>query len=332
MDKSYCEFCNDFEKFNIETEFVKEPVNGIEVKYKKERTYCAKCKNEIFVNEVMDNNVLSMQKTYREKAGIITVEQIESIIDMYGIGKRNLSKLLGFGEITLTRYLDNDIPTRLYSEMLFKVFDYNQMLVIAKENKHKVDEKVYNKLMDNINVLIQSENKNKLIAVAKYIIAKTKDVTNLSVQKMLYLCQIVSVSVNNKLMFSDLCEAWKYGPVYPTIYYKLSKYARDYIDVNEFDTFNEIELDAEDKRIVDAVIASFGVLSGSALISVSHKTEPWKRARVGVHDLENSNAVITNKSIKEYAKSIATKYDTKDVESFCIAYRNDLLASIKLDS
>lgn len=154
MDKSYCEFCNDFEKFNIKTEFVKETVNGIEVKYKKERTYCAKCKNEMFVNEVMDNNVLPMQKIYRENAGIITVEQIESIIDMYGIGKRNLSKLLGFGEITLTRYLDNDIPTRLYSEMLFKVFDYNPMLVIAKENKHKVDEKVYNKLMDNINILV----------------------------------------------------------------------------------------------------------------------------------------------------------------------------------
>lgn len=332
MDKSYCEFCNDFEKFSIKTELVKENVNGIEVEYEKERTYCTKCKNEIFVNEVMDNNVLTMQKIYRAKAGIITVEQIESIIDMYGIGKRNLSKLLGFGEITLTRYLEHDIPTRLYSEMLFKVFDYNQMLAQAKENKHKVDEKVYNKLVDNIKVLVQSENKNKLIAVAKYIIAKTKDVTNLSVQKMLYLCQIVSVSVNNKLMFADLCEAWKYGPVYLTIYYKLSKYARDYIDVNEFENFNEIELDADDKKVVDAVIESFGVLSGSMLINVSHKTEPWKKARSGVGDLENSNAVITNKSIKEYAKCIATKYDTKDIKKFCVEYRNDLLANIKLDS
>ena len=46
--------------------------------------------------------------------------------------------LLNFGELTLTRYLDLDMPTKVYSDVLFKVLDYKEMLIIAKFNKDKV--------------------------------------------------------------------------------------------------------------------------------------------------------------------------------------------------
>lgn len=323
MCMSYCEFCNDILEYEVKLVKAKEVVDGVTVSYYKERAYCKKCKNEILVSEILDENVLRLQEEYRKKIGIITVQQIEKLVEMYGIGKRNLSKLLGFGELTLTRYLDMDMPTKLYSEVLLSVFDYRNMLSIAKENKNKVDEKVYNKLLKNITVISQSENNNKLIAVSKYIVLKTQDITNLAVQKLLYFSQVVSYVLNNNLLFTDNCEAWRYGPVYPVIYRRLNKYTYDCINTDEFESKEVIELDNKDRKIIDAVINTFGTLSGIKLKELSHKTAPWIEARKGISEIENSNEIITNKSIKEYAKTLS-KYP-KNAEAFCKEYMEYLL-------
>lgn len=324
MNINYCEFCNDFLEYDIKIVKEKKEINGLEIKYYKKKTYCKKCGNEILVNDILDENVLTLQKEYREKVGIITVEQIEKIVEMYGVGKRNLSKLLGFGELTLTRYLDMDMPTRLYSDVLFSVFDYKQMLILAKENKNKVADKVYNKLLKTIRIISQSENSNKLIAASKYIVLKTRDITNLAVQKLLYFSQVASFALNGTPMFTDTCEAWRYGPVYPTIYYRLNKYTYDCINSDEFDDLNAIELDCKDKEVIDAVINSFGTLSGTKLKELSHKTMPWLKARKGILDSENSNEIITNKSIKEYANSLMV--NNGGINEFCKNYMLDLLS------
>lgn len=323
MNNSYCEFCNDFLEYDIKLMKEKERINNVEVKYYKKKTYCKKCGNEIFVNSILDENVMMLQKAYREKIGIITVQQIEELVELYGVGKRNLSKLLGFGELTLTRYLNMDMPTKLYSEVLLSVFDYRNMLSIASENKNKVSEKVYNKLLKNITLIIQSENNNKLIAVSKYIVLKAQDITNLAVQKLLYFSQVVSAALNSNLLFRDSCEAWRYGPVYPVIYRRLNKYTYDCINESEFSNEETMELGINDKEIVDAVINTFGLLSGIKLKELSHKTEPWIDARKGISEIENSNEIITNKSIKEYAKTLS-KYP-KNAEAFCNEYMKDLL-------
>lgn len=321
----FCEFCNDFVEYDVKIEKKKENINGIEVIYNKKRTYCKDCKKEIFVNNVIDENVLELQRIYRNKIGIITVQEIEKIVEMYGIGKRNLSKLLGFGELTLTRYLDMDMPTKVYSDALFKVMDYKEMLIIAKYNKDKVTEKTYEKFLENIKVLSQSENENKLIAVSKYIISETKDITNLAVQKLLYICQLVSYAIYDRPMFTDTCQAWRYGPVYTPIYHRLHKYSYDCVNADEFSEFDKVVLDDKDKEIVDAVLMSFGTLSGPTLRRMSHITEPWLKARKGVAETENSRNVISNKSIKEYAETLNAETNIKE---FCKRYMLELLKNI----
>ena len=58
-----------------------------------------------------------IDNAFREKEGLISVSEMELILDKYDIGKRPLSLLLGWGEGTLTRYLDGDIPTKQYSDI-----------------------------------------------------------------------------------------------------------------------------------------------------------------------------------------------------------------------
>lgn len=64
----YCEFCNDFVEYDIKIEKKKENINGIEITYDKKRTYCKECKKEIFVNDVMDKNILKLQRLYRKNS------------------------------------------------------------------------------------------------------------------------------------------------------------------------------------------------------------------------------------------------------------------------
>ena len=46
---------------------------------------------------------------------VITVDEIRQILESYRIGKKPLAKLLGWGETTIIRYMEGDIPTSEYS-------------------------------------------------------------------------------------------------------------------------------------------------------------------------------------------------------------------------
>ena len=51
---------------------------------------------------------------------IIKNTEIKLIIEKYNIGKRPLSIILGLGEVTITRYLNDDSkPNSQISELLF---------------------------------------------------------------------------------------------------------------------------------------------------------------------------------------------------------------------
>lgn len=68
---------------------------------------------------------------------MITVSEIKFILEKYHIEKRPLSKLLGLGEITITRYIDGQLPSKNYSDLLFNILnDEHKMRSIAKENNN----------------------------------------------------------------------------------------------------------------------------------------------------------------------------------------------------
>ena len=52
---------------------------------------------------------------------IITIEEILEILEKYNIGKKPLSLVLGWGEVTIIRYLDGSIPDKLHSDVLFSI-------------------------------------------------------------------------------------------------------------------------------------------------------------------------------------------------------------------
>ena len=67
-------------------------------------------------------------------------------MDIYNIREAPLSIVLGFGEITITRYLSGQMPSKEYSDIIknaLSSLDY--MIKLINENARKMGETAYKK-------------------------------------------------------------------------------------------------------------------------------------------------------------------------------------------
>ena len=132
----------------------------------------------------------------------------------------------------------------------------------------------------------------KAAHIANFILdnAKKDNVTDVSILKLLKLVYIFfgwfSVAKNADL-FTDRIEAWRYGPVVPSLYYELRKYGKKPIEgrATLYDPFgNEepktpTEEDITDKEVLGILKTIWNAYKHAAaehLIDLTHKKgTPW---------------------------------------------------------
>jgi len=108
-------------------------------------------------------------------------------------------------------------------------------------------------------------------SVARYICRKAAwDITNLQLQKMLYLAQMFHMGRNNGERLMDAkFEAWDYGPVEPNVYHKVKVFG----DGNIRDVFTEarrFEQDDPRRELLDDVCGKFLGYSAGDLVDITH--------------------------------------------------------------
>ena len=328
--RTFCPECRKNVKYQIKDSVEKKEVRGLEFEYTAERAYCKECGSEIFIPELHDKNLKKIDNIYREKAEIIKVSEINKIVDQYNTGKRPLSLLLGWGETTLTRYLDGDIPSQSYSETLKKVKDdYQYMRHLAEKNKDKVSDKAYNTIMDEIQSLQQNKLKTeeKIDNVIKYLLKKLGEVTPLALQKLLYYSQGFYKSFYDDFLFDDDCEAWVHGPVYRNIYFKYRDFGYNPIEDGKLE-FENINLTEAEEELLDSIIDNFGCYSAKTLERMTHSERPWRLTRKDFTSEEKSNEIIQKDLIEEYFKDVSKKYKMLNIEDIS-DYSEQLFTKIK---
>lgn len=321
-NKTYCEFCNRINKYHVVKKKKTAVLVGHKYSYIGEDAICDKCNNEIYVGKVNDNDLKALYDVYRIENGIISLETVKAIPKKYNIGIRPLSKLLGWGELTYTRYFKGDVPSPEYSSLLIEIYSnpkkYDEIL---EKGKDLISDVAYRKSKQAVYKALNI-NTNKLLDVTYYIIYKySGDITHLAIQKLLYYIQAFSYAINNEFMFIDDCEAWQYGPVYKSIYQELKKYKYNTIEYNKNN--QEFDLTKKELSIINGVLESFGKYSPTTLKEFTHKEDPWKKTRIGLDDDEGSNRIIEKSLIGAYFTKIAEKYDIKKPNEIC-KYSNKL--------
>ena len=315
MSKTFCEICNELVEYKIKKRIREEIINNKIVSFNELYAICKKCNNEVYVEKLYDQNMLEYSEKIKEINGIITIKEIEEILDKYAIGKKPLSLVLGWGEVTIIRYLEGSTPEKAYSDILKKVLeDPNTMHEYLEKNKDLITSVAYKRTLGKIMELKLIEDQSKIYLISKHIIARMEDITPLALQKILYYIQGFSTYFFDRPIFNDNAEAWVHGPVYREIYDRFSYYRYNPISKNEFESYNEIDsLNAKEIKLIDSVINNFGVYSGKTLEKMTHTTIPWEEGRKELREEEYSSNIIDIDTMKDYFTNIGKKYKMKSV-------------------
>lgn len=327
----FCEKCHDIVEYTIRGEKKEKMIKGKNIEYMGKEAYCNECGSEIFVAELRDANLVALDKAYREKEDLIFQSEVEEILRKYDIGKRPLSLLLGWGEGTITRYLNGGIPTKLYSDILRKVLhDPNSMEEILERNKENITRIAYEKcksaLLNIKTEAVTVEAEDKIDHVVKYLLSNSMDITPLALQKLLYFSQGFYKAFTGEYLFYNDCEAWVHGPVYKNIYFKYKSYGYNPIDegTNQYD---DIILSDIEKEVLDSVISNFGCYSGKILEKMTHTEKPWRETRNGLNENEGTDRIIDKTLIAQYFTDIKQKYNMLNLTDIR-DYSNDLFSKV----
>lgn len=311
--KDFCTECRRETSYTLKKIKINQTIRGKKYTFEITAAFCNECGGEMGIPGLMDYNVKEMDEQYRKAEEIITVEDIERLMKLYNIGKAPLSLALGFGEVTITRYLAGQVPSKEYSDiMLHALASASYMKELLDQNREKIGETAYKKAytaatqLENLYVAVPVE----LLAVIAYIFSALHEVTPLTLQKLLYYIQGNYVAIYDKPLFDAPCEAWVHGPVYRNVYNLFRDFKYNPIDDDRFVPLKEsaLPLIPEAKEVVDRVLDTFGMYSGKVLESITHKETPWLDARKGFLPEETSHAEISLDAMKEYFKKVDEKY------------------------
>lgn len=134
------------------------------------------------------------------------------------------------------------------------------------------------------------------------------DLTNMKLNKLTYYAQGQFLKTNGKPLFSEGVEAWRHGPVVPSVYYAFKENKNNPIK-NFSGDFDISKYTDEEKEVMLDVAFDKGRYSAITLRNMTHKPGgPWAQSYNG-----SLFATISNDLIKEY---------------FC---KHDILEPLELD-
>ena len=269
--KVYCPYCKKEVDYKIEKRDLKE-FRGIKVNTFENVAICNECNQDLYVNEIEDENNKRIYQIYREKANVIKAEDIIKLRKKYDISQRELTSILGFGKMTINRYERGGLPTKSQSDYIKLLIENDDKFIEkVKEayEKNNINDKTYNKIIskevkkdiskneiqDNLRRYLKSVlnrkpdiyngykslDLEKIENIISYIASKVKNLTITSLNKYLWYIDMLSFNKRTVSITGLTYQNQKFGP---TIIYKKydelslldDKYTREDIETENGNT------------------------------------------------------------------------------------------------
>jgi len=232
-----------------------------------------------------------------ETGTIISADEIKLILDRYRIGKKPLAKLLGWGETTIIRYMEGDIPTNEYSNKLRTILEdpeyYYELLCLRRECLTGV---AFKKSKKAVMLKIMA---SKIYSVAYYIVNKCgADICASYIQYLLYYTQAFSLAFYDRELFQEECSINNEHIPYLKLYDGMKRCGIHTLEGAE-EYLNEEEI-----NLINAVMDSF-LWYGPKTLSAMTAHE---KSMIKVSRDKYNNRIIAKDSIKAYFKEILSQY------------------------
>lgn len=324
----FCIECRRDTEYSLQKKNIIKTIKDKDYAFSITTAVCRECGAEMSLPGLIDKNIREMDEQYRTAEGILSTEDIERLMKIYKLGKAPLSLALGFGEVTITRYLAGQIPSKEYSDIMKRALSspaYMKKMLV--QNRKRIADAAYNKAMCAAS---QLENlfsvSEKMLSVISYVFESLAEVTPLMLQKLLYFIQGVSYALHDRPMFAENCEAWVHGPVYPEVYSLFRDFKYNPIEDARFAVLDGTAeaLTDEEKTVIDLVVNTFGLYSGKVLERITHNEEPWQDARRGYDDGIPSNELVAKSRIRTYYEKVDNMYGIASEEGLK-RYIHDML-------
>lgn len=271
--KIYCPYCKKEVEYKLEKRNVKE-FRGVEINTYENVAVCKNCNEDLYVNEVENDNNNRIYEIYRSKTNIVKPQDIISLREKYMLSQRELTAILGFGKMTINRYERGAIPTKSQSDYIRVLIENeNEFIKKTKEayDKNNISRKTYDKIISkNLNEEVNQEDIQDLYRkyinrvlkrnpdiyngykifdldlvenIISYIASKVKNLTITSINKYLWFIDIVSFNQRGVSITGLTYQNQQFGPTiieqkYKEISLLENKYTRnDYEDENGTKTF-----------------------------------------------------------------------------------------------
>lgn len=149
------------------------------------------------------------------------------------------------------------------------------------------------------------------IAIANFFIEKslreTKEITPMKLVKLAYLSHGWHLGIYGQSLINEDIQAWKYGPVIPSLYHEFNKYGNRKIENIEVDEYLQIpKLTTGITEFLEKIWVVYGNYSAIELSALTHEIgSPWyivweEKGGKNVH-----GTVIPNEIIEYYYKQKA---------------------------
>ena len=298
--KVYCPYCKKEVEYRIEKRDIKE-FKGIEVNTFENVAICNECNEDLYVNEIENENNERIFKIYRKIANIITPQDIVNLRNKYDISQRELTAILGFGKMTINRYEiefmnrvkaayeKNEISEKTYKKIVSNDVEKAISKKEVQDNIRKYLNVELNRDPDIYNGY-RSLDLDKIENIISYIASKVKNLTITSLNKYLWYIDMLSFNQRSVAITGLTYQNQKFGPTiinkrYDEISLLDDKYQReDFETINgnvteiiSKDNFDLNKISDSEKKIIDSVIKLLKNKKVTEISEMSHKEDGWRK-------------------------------------------------------
>jgi len=256
---------------------------------------------------------------YRQEHDLIFPNEIREIRELYGLTQSGLSRVLGWGEVTITRYENGSLPSQAHNDILMLLRKPSAMLEFLKRGKNRVGTDEYTRLCRRVREVFpeNAANLEREVIRLEGVVGREADIfhgyrrfdfyrlANLAVyiadraicykvkfMKLLWFTDFLAYKQIRRSISGLSYVALPMGPV-PDEYRWIMSLLEEagWVTVEPVFQFGERVLPAreanldifadEEKRVLESVLKKLGNASTERIVQLSHTEEAWHRTDRG---------------------------------------------------
>jgi uncharacterized phage-associated protein len=124
--------------------------------------------------------------------------------------------------------------------------------------------------------------------------------TNLKLQKLAYYAQAWFLALHGEPLFTGKFQAWVHGPVYPPLYRRFKSFG--YCPITE--CVEKPSLESKVEKHLEKIFSVFGRYSAWDLERMTHREQPWIKARGALPIDEECTREISETEMRNFYASL----------------------------